>query len=190
MQSKNGLQNLWEISCSSFSVMDLDVTVHKKKYFLIWHYSFLAILYPTSLANLVVEVGTRHSHPILLSNLSYEECSLTDNARLWKGHVATSVACHVVKALKTTGSWSPNELQWLSLQATRIACCIIVLLTRGSSHILDDGSGRQRRRQRRLAALGNFYFSVCLPVHVWIIKRRPSLSFWFENTVWIITTSP
>ena len=27
---------------------------------------FLAILYPTSLANLVVKVGTRHSHQILL----------------------------------------------------------------------------------------------------------------------------
>ena len=27
---------------------------------------FVAILYPTSLANLVVEVGTRHSHQILL----------------------------------------------------------------------------------------------------------------------------
>ena len=30
------------------------------------HIHFLAILYPTSLANLVVEVGTRHCHQILL----------------------------------------------------------------------------------------------------------------------------
>ena len=57
----------------------------------------MAILYPTSLANLVAEGGTRHSHQLVLFKLSYEECSLTDNARLWKCHVATSVACHVVK---------------------------------------------------------------------------------------------
>ena len=30
---------------------------------------FFAILYPTSLANLVVEAGTRHSHQILLQRL-------------------------------------------------------------------------------------------------------------------------
>ena len=56
------------ISCSSFSVKELDVIVHKK-YFLIKLYSFLAILYTTSLANLVVEVGTRHSHQILVQVL-------------------------------------------------------------------------------------------------------------------------
>ena len=49
------------ISCSPFSVKDLDVIVHKN-YFFIKPYSFLAILYPTSLANLVAEVGTRHNH--------------------------------------------------------------------------------------------------------------------------------
>ena len=50
-----------EGSCSSFSVKELDVIVHEN-YFPIQSYSFLAILYPTSLASLVVEVGTRHSH--------------------------------------------------------------------------------------------------------------------------------
>ena len=44
------------ISCFSFSVKELDVIVHKN-YFLIWSYSFLAILYLTSLANLVVGLG-------------------------------------------------------------------------------------------------------------------------------------
>ena len=52
------------ISCFSFSVKELDVIVHKN-YFLIKPYSFWAILYPTSLANLVVEVGTRHCHQTL-----------------------------------------------------------------------------------------------------------------------------
>ena len=53
------------ISCSSFSVKELDVIVHKKYFPYILCY-ILAILYPTSLANLVVEVGTRHCHQTLL----------------------------------------------------------------------------------------------------------------------------
>ena len=36
------------------------------KIVLVKQYQILAILYPTSLANLVVEVGTRHSHQTLL----------------------------------------------------------------------------------------------------------------------------
>ena len=53
------------ISCSSFSVKELDVIVHKI-ISLYNHMHFLAILYPTSPANLVAEVGTRHCHQILL----------------------------------------------------------------------------------------------------------------------------
>ena len=53
------------IPCSSFSVKELDVIVHKKNIFLVQLCLILAILYPTSLANLVVEVGTRHSHQTL-----------------------------------------------------------------------------------------------------------------------------
>ena len=53
------------ISCSPFSVKELDVIVHKK-YFPCITLLNLAILYPTSLANLVVEMGTRQSHQILL----------------------------------------------------------------------------------------------------------------------------
>ena len=34
----------------------------------------LGILYPTSLANLVVEVGTRHSHQTLLGNTKIKRC--------------------------------------------------------------------------------------------------------------------
>ena len=41
-----------------------------KNIFLVQLYLILAILYPTSLANLVVEVGTRHSHQTLLKELN------------------------------------------------------------------------------------------------------------------------
>ena len=61
-QTKTVLKIFEGICCSSFYVKEFYVIVHKK-YFLI----FFAILYPTSLANLVVEVGTRHSHQILLT---------------------------------------------------------------------------------------------------------------------------
>ena len=54
------------ISRSSFSVKELDVIVHKK----IFSLYNTVILYPTSLANLVVEVGTRHSHQILFIHVS------------------------------------------------------------------------------------------------------------------------
>ena len=53
------------IFCSSFYVKELDV-VHKK----IFSYSILAILYPTSLASLVVAVGTWQSHQILLMDIN------------------------------------------------------------------------------------------------------------------------
>ena len=65
MQSKMVFKICERLSYSSFSVKELDVIVHKN-HFLISPYSFLAILYTTSLANLVVEVGTRHCHQILL----------------------------------------------------------------------------------------------------------------------------
>ena len=56
MQSKNGLQICEGISYSSFSVNELDVIVHK----IISLYNpieFLAILCPTSLASVAVEVA-------------------------------------------------------------------------------------------------------------------------------------
>ena len=54
-------------SCSSFYVKEFDVLVHKTYFPFITPLNFWDILYPNSLANLVVEVGTRHSHQILLS---------------------------------------------------------------------------------------------------------------------------
>ena len=60
------------ISCSSFDVKEFDVIVHKRYFLYINNPSeHLAILYPKSLANLVVEVGTRHSHQILLDQLIF-----------------------------------------------------------------------------------------------------------------------
>ena len=53
------------ISCSSFPVKELDVIFHKNDIPCKTN-SILAILYRTSLVNLVGEVGTRHSHQILL----------------------------------------------------------------------------------------------------------------------------
>ena len=46
-----------------------------KNIFLVQLCLILAILYPTSLANLVVEVGTRHSHQTLL----HERHGVTDH---------------------------------------------------------------------------------------------------------------
>ena len=64
IQSKNGLQNLWGNIVFLILFKELDVVPK-----IISFYNpikFLAILYPTSQVNLVVEVGTRHSHQILL----------------------------------------------------------------------------------------------------------------------------
>ena len=46
--------------------MSYHVIVHKNIFLLYNPINFLAILHPTTLANLVVEVETRHSHQILL----------------------------------------------------------------------------------------------------------------------------
>ena len=64
MRSKMVFKICEGISCSSFCVQEFDVTVHKK--YIYNPIKFLAILYPKSLANRVVEVGTRHNHQILL----------------------------------------------------------------------------------------------------------------------------
>ena len=61
------------ISCSSFYVKHFDAIVHKKVVSLYNPIKFLVILYPKSLANLVVDVGTRHIHQIeLTSNFENE----------------------------------------------------------------------------------------------------------------------
>ena len=65
MQAKTVFKICEGISCSSFYVKEFDVIVHEKYNPI----KFLAILYPKSLANLVVEMGTRHSRQILLDQL-------------------------------------------------------------------------------------------------------------------------
>ena len=64
MQSKMVFKIRGGISCSMFYVMEFDVIVHKKVFFLYKPIKFLATLYPKSLTNLVVEVGNRHGHQI------------------------------------------------------------------------------------------------------------------------------
>ena len=68
MQSKMVFKICEGISCSLFYVKEFDVIVHTKVFSLYNSIKFFTIQYPTSLANLVVEVGTRHSHQILLVN--------------------------------------------------------------------------------------------------------------------------
>ena len=97
------------ISCSSSSVKGLVVIV-RKNIFLVLPINFLAILYPTSLANLVVELGTRHSHQILLidQSLNWFIDWLTDWLTDWP----------------TDGLFTPNPLDqshepWTSHKITR-----------------------------------------------------------------------
>ena len=61
-QFKTVFQTCEGIWCSSVFVKEFDVIGHKNYITLL----IFAILYPTSLGNLVFEVWTRHSHPILL----------------------------------------------------------------------------------------------------------------------------
>ena len=58
-------KNCEGISYSSFSVKELDVIVHENYFPCITMLNFDHSA-PTSLANLVVEVGTRHTHQMLL----------------------------------------------------------------------------------------------------------------------------
>ena len=66
MQSKMVFKFCDGILCSSFYVKEFDVIVHKKFFPCYFPIKFLAILYPKSLANLAVEVRTRHGHQFLL----------------------------------------------------------------------------------------------------------------------------
>ena len=66
MQTKMVFKICEGILCSSFYVKEFDVIVHEKVFSFYDPIKCLSILYPKSLANLVVEVGTRHSHKILL----------------------------------------------------------------------------------------------------------------------------
>ena len=59
MQSKMVFRICEAISCSSSYVREFDVIVHKKVFSFYNLIKFLVILYIKSLANLVVEVGTK-----------------------------------------------------------------------------------------------------------------------------------
>ena len=56
------------ISCSSFSVKELDVIVHEN------YFPSITMLNFGRSAKLVVEVGTKHSHQMLLNNLHIQIC--------------------------------------------------------------------------------------------------------------------
>ena len=72
MQSKTVFKICEGIWCSSFYVKEFGVIVHKN-YFLVKPYWYFCHSVPpaTSLANLVLEVGTRYSHQILLNGNQY-----------------------------------------------------------------------------------------------------------------------
>ena len=82
MQSKMVFKICEGILYSSFSVEEFDVIVHKK-YFPYNPIKFLAILFPKSLTNLVVEVGTSHSHQILLGPWHLFQWNLNQNKPIW-----------------------------------------------------------------------------------------------------------
>ena len=65
MQTKMVFKICDRISCSSFYIKEFGVIVHKKV-FSLYNPIILLAIHPKSLVNLVVEVGTRHSHQILL----------------------------------------------------------------------------------------------------------------------------
>ena len=70
-----------------------------KNIFLVQLCLILAILYPTSLANLVVEVGTRHSHQTLLENCNRHGYVHT---QFWKaGGFVRLVHCRYLKSCKS-----------------------------------------------------------------------------------------
>ena len=74
MQSKMVFKICEGISCSSLRVKEFDVIVHKRYVFSSNNpVEILAILEPKSLANLVDEVGTRHSHQMVFKNIFHSK---------------------------------------------------------------------------------------------------------------------
>ena len=76
------------ISCSSFYDKECDVIVHNKIFFLYNPIKFLAILYPKSLVNLVVEVGTwyivtRSYYPYIILITIPSICFWLSSIQLW-----------------------------------------------------------------------------------------------------------
>ena len=94
------------ISCSWFSVKEVDVIAHKI-ISLHNHIHFLAILYPTLLANPVVEVGTRQCHNILLKLLPY---FLGTNDLTHSGRV-THICVNDLTSIGSDNGLSPDRRQ-------------------------------------------------------------------------------
>ena len=72
MQFQMVLKSCKGISCFSFYVKEFNVAVHKNNFPHTTQLFFFAILHHKSLANLVVEVGTSHSHQILLQRYNHK----------------------------------------------------------------------------------------------------------------------
>ena len=101
------------ISCSSISVKELDVIVFVIKIISLYNpIKFLVTLYPTSLANLVVEVGTRHSHQILL------QTTKTTYIDLPLPHSMTKIPWpHIQKNNLTNSTMHLSHIQqWITLE--------------------------------------------------------------------------
>ena len=100
MQSKMVFKICEGISCSSFCVKEFAVIVHKKTFSLYNPIKISAILYPKSSGNLLVEVGTRHSHSTLLEIYSHGKdvlVSFLSSYHIWESSVALS---------SVMGNWS------------------------------------------------------------------------------------
>ena len=137
-----------------------------KNIFLVQLCLILAILYPTSLANLVVEVGTRHSHQTLLDFLTFWNCAFVGSRPLSWEHLEGISAIFVYWFLKTrkvkgVPHWSPSIIsRWLIKNFPGI-CVKISLQWRHNEH---DGvsnyqrlhcllNGWSRRRSKKTSKL-------------------------------------
>ena len=82
-----------EISCSSFYAKEFDVIV--QVFSLYGPIKFFAILYPKSLANLVVEVGTRHNNQIQVWKFRIVLQATVDHhgPSMYSGHYTASINC-------------------------------------------------------------------------------------------------
>ena len=119
--------------CSSFYVKEFDVIVHK----IISLYNpinFLAILYATSLANLVVEVGTRHSHQTLLSCGQFKK-------KIRRILIKKIVIYQIIKGCQSHGHHSishhwqfHNNLFCLTSKKNKSSASLVLLVMGGFPH--------------------------------------------------------
>ena len=74
------------IPWSPFYVKEFFVTVHKKVFSLHNSIKCLAILYPKSIASLLVKVETKHSRQVLLSLLWMNRLSIPEDVFIFFSH--------------------------------------------------------------------------------------------------------